>query len=563
MNHVRFMFNKINKYELLYEDVVEYDKDWGDDVTSIQDYTKDYVTQIMNDIAPNLLKQSELKALGCLERIANEVFILKTDSAEYKITFTIDTFRDKDARIIIDIVPKYNYEGIEKCYDRYLEKLKIEIKKRMTPDWKCCNWLIDEPSETLCTELYSEFFKLENRIRSFVSRVLTLHLGVDWLSSCGLEKYYNSATQLSDAFKQKVPELDDINADLISLTLESVFDIVFKCQVYENDIVLSRGECVQLEKILASNKGNENVKEFILKRRKKVADIWGDIFEQYFDKPEKFKTDVNKFINSRNHVAHNKLITWNTYNAILAELDEIEGDLDYADDRFDEKEMSKEVRLTREYEAEQESEEQEYWRSRIAEETGIEILDEEGIYDKFCETLDDFYQDVLKQFQYDPCFDIEEMKMPAYDGETHFFDIKCKALEQNSVEVYVDMLIDDDMGESSSFSIVCKTENVEIFTANCQFVNGSGYEGEDHLMQAEQDSEYNISEVEELKDKLLEYVTEQLNPMIVKLNSIQQNKEKLREFVADNECEECGHLGVSINAEFYPIGKCCYCGNEK
>ena len=42
-----------------------------------------------------------------------------------------------------------------------------------------------------------------------------------------------------------------------------------------------------------------------------------------------------------------------------------------------------------------------------------------------------------------------------------------------------------------------------------------------------------------------------------------QNKEKLREFVADNECEECGHLGVSINAEFYPIGKCCYCGNEK
>ena len=64
MNHVRFMFNKINKYVLLYEDVVVYDKDWGDNVTSIQDYTKDYVTQIMNDIAPNLLKQSELKALG-------------------------------------------------------------------------------------------------------------------------------------------------------------------------------------------------------------------------------------------------------------------------------------------------------------------------------------------------------------------------------------------------------------------------------------------------------------------------------------------------------------------
>lgn len=53
-------------------------------------------------------------------------------------------------------------------------------------------------------------------------------------------------------------------------------------------------------------------------------------------------------------------------------------------------------------------------------ETGIEILDEEGIYDKFCETLEDFYQDILKQFQYDPCFDIEEIETTIYDGKTHF-----------------------------------------------------------------------------------------------------------------------------------------------
>ena len=205
---------------------------------------------------------------------------------------------------------------------------------------------------------------------------------------------------------------------------------------------------------MTSGKENENVKNFILKRRKKIADIWEDIFKQYFDKPEKFKADVNKFINSRNHIAHNKLITWNTYNAIISELDEIEDDLDYADDKFDQKEISKEVILTREYEAEQESEEREYWRNRIVQETGIEILDEEGIYDKFCETLEDFYQDILKQFQYDPCFDIEEIETTIYDGKTHFFDIKCKALEHNTVEVYFEMFIDDDMGESSSCSII-------------------------------------------------------------------------------------------------------------
>ena len=77
---------------------------------------------------------------------------------------------------------------------------------------------------------------------------------------------------------------------------------------------------------MTSVKENDNAKNFILKRRKKIADIWEDIFKQYFDKPEKFKADVNKFINSRNHIAHNMLITCNTYNAIISDLDDIEDD---------------------------------------------------------------------------------------------------------------------------------------------------------------------------------------------------------------------------------------------
>ena len=81
-------------------------------------------------------------------------------------------------------------------------------------------------------------------------------------------------------------------------------------------------------------------------------------------------------------------------------------------------------------------------------------------------------------------------------------------------------------------------------------------------MQAEQDSEYDDSEVEELKLKLIKYVIEKLNPMIAQLNLIKEDKKKLKEFVSDNECEECVNFGISIKADFYPIGKCCYCGTE-
>ena len=53
-------------------------------------------------------------------------------------------------------------------------------------------------------------------------------------------------------------------------------------------------------------------------------------------------------------------------------------------------------------------------------------------------------------------------------------------------------------------------------------------------MQAEQDSEYDDSEVEELKLKLIKYVIEKLNPMIAQLNLIKEDKKKLKEFVSEN-----------------------------
>ena len=66
------------------------------------------------------------------------------------------------------------------------------------------------------------------------------------------------------------------------------------------------------------------------------------------------------------------------------------------------------------------------------------------------------------------------------------------------------MFIDDDMERVVHVQLfICKTEIAEIFRAKCLFVNGSGCEGDECLMQAEQDSEYDDSEVEELKLKLI------------------------------------------------------------
>ena len=32
------------------------------------------------------------------------------------------------------------------------------------------------------------------------------------------------------------------------------------------------------------------------------------------------------------------------------------------------------------------------------------------------------------------------------------------------------------------------------------------------------------------------------------------------EWTADFACEQCGKFGVSVNEDFLPVGRCCYCG---
>lgn len=52
MNHVKFMFNRINNYDLLYEDIMEGNQEWGENTKRVEDHTKEYVTQVMKDIMP-------------------------------------------------------------------------------------------------------------------------------------------------------------------------------------------------------------------------------------------------------------------------------------------------------------------------------------------------------------------------------------------------------------------------------------------------------------------------------------------------------------------------------
>ena len=162
MNHIRFMLNRINDYALLHEKREEMDSDMFDEIKMVtvdHDHTQEYCQSVIDDVKVIIPEIKEVNYKGCLDRISNEVYELLVEKAKYTVTLTIDSFSGKATTIQVDITPEYSYARIENCYDRLLERLKIELKKRLKKDWTSCIWLIDEPSEVLCAELYSHFFE--------------------------------------------------------------------------------------------------------------------------------------------------------------------------------------------------------------------------------------------------------------------------------------------------------------------------------------------------------------------------------------------------------------------
>lgn len=572
---IKFMYHQISNIDLLYSNQTNGDLStfFGDSITETIYKGKEYCEKVLDNTISKFPFFSGVQYEGSQERVAREIFSATTNEGKYTFIFTIDTYETIQARLQVSINFEPNQaqtSSLEQQYNRNLETIKLALKDTLKKDWNQCTWLIDTQSELLCTNLYPCIFKIENKLRAFVSKVLTHHLGINWLNRAGLEKYHDSVEKMKTYFNQRVPEFDGINAIFLSMTLETLFEILFDGKVYDENLVLTNAELMTLKKILGSSKDKKssNIEKYIFDRRKLEVEIWNGLFAQYFSDADAFRSNVTQFIKDRNHIAHNKLLSFSAYKQICSELSSFEEMLDRASDAFARRDESEEMLSTWEIVNEQEqydqSYEEQYWRSRISEETGVDILDFDEIYEKFCETMDLVYESVKDRYHFDPCFEVSCYNTPSDAGITKVFTVSCNGSPENQIEISTHISIDDDMDGDSCLEIICKVDTEEVIKTSVFYHNGSGHEGEEGLAIADSDSDYDDSKIEEFVEELFNYIENELNSNIKTLEALKYTsvKEGGDYPVADFPCEECGKFGVSITEEFLPIGQCCFCGYE-
>lgn len=563
---IKFMFNSPNDASLLYVCTEETGESpfGGEDTFKVEiRRSKEYSESILDDVKACVSGFAEYKYLGCRERIAREAYQLTISGITYEVFFVFDKREENNIQLHIEIEsPTIESPDFDTRYNKTLELLKLALKDRVSRDWQGCTWLIDDQSEYLCAELYPHFFRLENRIRAFVNEVLIQHMGQNWLNYPGLEQYKESIRGMENSFKQTVPQFANINSSLLSMTLEMLSELMQDAKVYSSNTVLTSADISRVNEHL-KGQNTKAARDFIRKKRDIEIDLWNDVFSQYFTDPDQFVTELKQFTKSRNHIAHNKLITLAVFYQIYNELSIFGTNVQIATAEFERKNASEELLDTWQYEQEQEEYDEQSLRDRIFGETGVEIRDEDEIYELLCQTATELYDTLSDRYHYDPCFDVSDMETPVKDGTTKVCSVTSNASDEK-LNLFVSIVVDDDMDTSSYLTIEAKHGEDIIAKVECIYHNGEGHEGEGGLCVADSDSEYDDTEVHDFLEDLIDYIEEDLNPYVKQVAAMEYEcgRHGGTSPVADFACQECGKDGVSITEDLLPIGKCCYCGYE-
>ncbi|SHJ81791.1 hypothetical protein SAMN02745751_03448 [Dethiosulfatibacter aminovorans DSM 17477] len=555
---VKISFIKIKDIEKLFTKEGVVSELFGDRTGSVIE--KCIANEYLDDILSKLQLTKVIDSysyLGEIGRIAKYNYEVVSCDNTVSVIFTLDSLNDSHyMEVELESNPNANY-------DLVLEKLKLEIKKNMLKDWVNCIWIRDEQSEDLAAQLYRKMHIVENLFRELINKVLNRELGTDWLAMEEFQKINNEYKARTVDFKRSVKSFSNIDDSLISINTDSLVKIM-KTVIYEDEIDLNHDVQKNLKLKARILESNDKFFESIKKLWKVRIDLWNDVFAKMLD--ENFNIGITDFIKNRNHIAHNKLVDYNSFKKIKDNIDSMETVFVNAIEKVNQHYMSNEAIMTIEAEEVHRLQEEHYLLNLKMSEAGVNILDYNSIYQKFACSVQEIYVGINDEFYFSEWINISSLSMTENTGdEQAVFSISNHVNEEDTIVVYVSYNIDDCEGVSSELEIKVKNGEVVINKIVVEYKNGSVIFDEDAgYYLSENEDEYNDSEIDEFVNELSSYVEDEMNSIKKEVDSLHAciPSEELGSTVAESVCYSCGKEYISVNEEIYPYGKCINCGEE-
>lgn len=466
--------SKIQKRKIVKDDIFEADVEQVEDIADV------YCQGIMARIETLFGSDCKVKYIGCTDRIGNFEFKVSYKDVEYTVIFQMDTY-EWNRQFTIKIGYSQIRIGIpvpqmrEKIvgYDHFLERLKISIKNALIRDWYKCVWIKDNQSLELSGEVYSDIYMAENELRAFISRIMIEHFGIEWHDRPEFYKLKASIEENAVIIKRNVPNFNNIDVNLYTVTLEKLMDTV-KADIY-SDAMLDSPEMQKLikERIFATTHLDkmESALQFLKNRYVKKYNIWERFFKPLIADPVRWEELLTSFIANRNHVAHNKLLDYMSKETMLSDTREFRRFIRAAVIKFDEENCSEEVEETLQAIADQREYEQEARMEIIESESGVKIRDKKEILKLFQDTVDEIYTDAIDKVYFDEGIEVlGECQLQDSVDEQLLFSITGKSSKK--LEIYGVIDIDDSEGTASAMQIRVYSADENIVNGDIGYMNG-------------------------------------------------------------------------------------------
>ncbi len=466
--------SKIQKRKMVKDDIFEAD------VEQVEDIADEYCQGIMARIETLFGSDCKVKYIGCTDRIGNFEFKVSYKDVEYTVIFQMDTY-EWNRQFTVKIGYSQIRVGIpvpqmrEKVagYDHFLEKLKINIKNALIRDWYKCVWIKDNQSLELSREVYSDIYMAENELRAFISRIMIEHFGIDWHDRPEFYKLKASIEENAVIIKRNVPNFNNIDVNLYTVTLEKLMDTVMT-DIY-SDAMQDSPEMQNLikERIFATTQLDKmkSALDFLKNRYVKKYNIWEKFFKPLIADSVKWEELLTSFIANRNHVAHNKLLDYMSKETMLSDTREFRRFIREAVIKFDEENCSEEVEETLQAIADQREYEQEARMEIIESESGVKIRDKKEILKLFQDTVDEIYTDAVNKVYFDEGIEVlGECQLQDSVDEQLLFSITGKSSKK--LEIYGVIDIDDSEGTASAMQIRVYSADENIVNGDIGYMNG-------------------------------------------------------------------------------------------
>ena len=466
--------SKIQKRKIVKDDIFEADVEQVEDIADV------YCQGIMARIETLFGSDCKVKYIGCTDRIGNFEFKVSYKDVEYTVIFQMDTY-EWNRQFTVKIGYSQIRVGIpvpqmrEKVagYDHFLEKLKINIKNALIRDWYKCVWIKDNQSLELSREVYSDIYMAENELRAFISRIMIEHFGIDWHDRPEFYKLKASIEENAVIIKRNVPNFNNIDVNLYTVTLEKLMDTVM-ADIY-SDAMQDSSEMQKLikERIFATTQLDKmkSALDFLKNRYVKKYNIWERFFKPLIVDPVRWEELLTSFIANRNHVAHNKLLDYMSKETMLSDTREFRRFIREAVIKFDEENCSEEVEETLQAIADQREYEQEARMEIIESESGVKIRDKKEIIKLFQDTIDEIYTDAVNKVYFDEGIEVlGECKLQDSVDEQLLFSITGRSSKK--LEIYGVIDIDDSEGAASAMQIRVYSADENIVNGDIEYVNG-------------------------------------------------------------------------------------------